>query len=130
MKLRVISTRSRTIHEYFTDAFRRAADRKPPAGAVPVSNHEGLRASFHLDRRDGRIDRVQYHCSTCVTLLGLCEHLSHVVLGMEPSAARSLTPEDLLQWHPEIPPERRDRAGLAIAALRSGLARVDNEGHI
>lgn len=129
MKFRVIPARARTIHDYFTEAYGRTAGRIPPGGAAAVHSEDGLQASFSLSGCNGRIGSVQYACSTCVTLVGLCEHLSRVVVGMKPDDAHALTPEALLRWHPEIPRERHGRARLAITALRSGLAAMDNGGH-
>jgi hypothetical protein len=131
MKSDMGSARRRTIHEYFTDAYRREVRHDQPVAITPAYAPDGLQAAFSLSlNHSGHIDSVRYHCSTCMTLLALCEHLSVVVAGLELSQARALTPGVVLEWHPEIPAERKDRVELAIAALRLGLSDVDNGGHL
>ena len=78
-------------------------------------------AGFALSTGGGCIERASYRSTTCVTLVGLCEHISRLLPGMKLGAALALAPEDLLRIHPEIPRHRRDRAELCIRALRAAI---------
>jgi hypothetical protein len=64
---------------------------------------------------------VEYRCTTCMTLIALCEHAAEQIRGVTPDRARNLTADEILVFHPEIPSSRRSRANLAIAAIRASL---------
>ena len=78
---------------------------------------------FRFEADGERITKADYRCTTCVTLVALCEHLAELAEGMRLSDAARYEPEVLIGKHPEIPPERRDRAGLAAEALRAAARR-------
>ena len=75
-------------------------------------------ASFNLKFERARIVKAVYRCTTCVTLVAFCEHLSELVVGMPAERALNLDAEYLLRCHREVPAERRDRAFLAVTALK------------
>lgn len=108
-----------TVYDYFQSALQHAP--APATGAEYERDSEGHCVSFLLVVRDGRIVRAQFRSTTCVTLLGLCEHLREAVSGLTIDAAARITAVDLLSCHPEIPSMRRGRAELAVRALRSAL---------
>lgn len=113
-----------TLTDFFERACRR--ERGTPFGmpGEPHLDPDGNSALFWLSLgKDRRIATVQYRCTTCFTLVALCEHLAELVRGVSPEAAAGWTPERLLSLHPEIPVYRRDRAKLAVAAMQSAAAR-------
>ena len=116
-----------TLHDYFEAAYRNPRPRNGASGAT-VRGQDGLQAAFIIKISGNRLTGAAYHCSTCVTLVALCEHLAGLIAGRTVSEARRWTAGDLLAMHPEIPPERLDRAHLAIAALRAALPGSDNRG--
>jgi hypothetical protein len=111
-----------TIHDYFRKAMHspRTAAREDGSGPV-VSGPDGLCAAFDLEIEQPSIVRASYRCTTCVTLVALCEHLAELAAGRTVEDALGLDPEILLRFHPEVPVERRDRAALASTALRMAI---------
>lgn len=111
----------KTINDYFQCAMCKPT---PPAEIPPdryVSSEDGLKAAFALTCCDSRIQRGAYRCTTCATLVALCEHLSELVVDATPADVLRWTPEMLLKLHPEIPESKRDRAALALSALQSSV---------
>lgn len=98
----------------------------PERGAAgeTVRDADGTFACFRLEAEQGRIVSAQYRCTSCMTLVGLCEHLAHILPGLTPEEALGI---NLLGMHPEIPAARRDRADLALRAMRSAV-RQQTEG--
>jgi NifU-like protein involved in Fe-S cluster formation len=78
-------------------------------------------ALFNLEFERARIVKAIYRCTTCVTLVAFCEHLSELVVGMPTEHALSLEAEYLLRYHREVPAGRRDRALLAVNALKIAI---------
>jgi NifU-like protein involved in Fe-S cluster formation len=114
------------IYDYFARACRREIGVFGVEGAA-VFDAEGNTARFWITLSRGIIRRVQYKCTTCVTLVALCEHLSEMAEGQEPAAALRLGEGQLLAAHPDVPPERRDRAALAVSALQSAVRQTTKE---
>jgi len=113
----------RDVHYYFQQACRRPLN----AAAVPVSfvTQDEAQAgfTFSLGPQD-RIAGVEYRCTTCITLVAMCEHLAERLRGASLREARALTADDLMEWHPEIPRSRSSRASLALAAARAALDNI------
>lgn len=112
---------SRTIYDYFQRACYRVLESPRGEAGLTVYDPDGNSVVFWLEIARSRVASVQYKCTTCVTLLGLCEHLCEILVGKPLSELASFRAEDLLALHPEIPPERQSRAELAIEALRSAV---------
>jgi NifU-like protein involved in Fe-S cluster formation len=110
----------RDVYHYFQQACRRKLE----------SHYEPLRfvkdgdatAGFAIRLGDqGSIEEVQYRCTTCMTLIALCEHVAEEIRGATPDRARELTAAGILRRHPEIPVSRHSRAILATAAVHAAL---------
>jgi hypothetical protein len=112
-----------TVFDYFQNAFRRLPQRtESPVPLGPLILGPGrLCAAFHVPHAAGRLERVAYRCTSCATLVALCEHLSELASGRTFAEARCLDASALLALHPEIPAGRRDRSALAVAAFRAAL---------
>ena len=113
----------RDVHYYFQKACRRQL--QPLTEPMRVVADEDVQAGFEI--RFGaaeRIDTVDYRCSTCVTLVALCEHLAEELRDSTIEYARSLTAGQILAQHPEIPSSRGPRARLAVAAVHAALEKV------
>jgi hypothetical protein len=89
---------------------------------APVSDVDGNRAVFSVVFVSGRIAAVDFRCTTCTTLVALCEHLAELVIGLDAQAALGIQADTLLALHPDIPDARRPGAALALAALKSAVA--------
>jgi NifU-like protein involved in Fe-S cluster formation len=111
----------RTVYDYFQRANKRTFDRFNGISGAKCVDVEGNSAIFWLESADGRIVAAEYKCTTCCTLVALCEHLAEALTGVTFDDARQWTAEQLLALHPEIPPVRQDRAMLAVSAVQSAL---------
>lgn len=110
----------RDVYHYFQQAYRRQLP--PLSSPLRFINEDGLQAAFAISICGvGRIERVDYRCTTCVTLVALCEHVAEQLSGATLQEARALDAGQLLKLHPEIPAGRRSRAHLALNAARAAL---------
>lgn len=110
----------RDVFYYFQQAYRRELAAVPPP--LRFVSCEDAEAGFSFRMGEGhRIVAVDYRCTTCVTLMALCEHVAEQIRGATFAEARSLTAAHLLGQHPEIPPSRHSRAQLAASAARAAL---------
>ena len=110
----------RDVYHYFQQACRRKLQSHfEPQRLVKDGD---ATAGFAIRLGDhGSIEDVQYRCTTCMTLIALCEHVAEEIRGATPDHARKLTAAGILQSHPEIPSSRRSRAFLATAAFHAAL---------
>jgi NifU-like protein involved in Fe-S cluster formation len=115
-----------SVYDYFERALRRDMGDFRSTPGNESTDVEGNRAVFNLDVDRRRIATARYRCTTCVTLVALCEHLTDLLPGMTLEQARSFTAAELLRLHPEIPPGQRDRAVLAVAAAHSALTQGEH----
>ena len=112
----------RDVHHYFQQALRRPSRASRPSMRFVAS--DGVQAGFSIQIAPGSeatIEAVDYRCTTCITLVALCEHIAEEWRGATVRSARSLTTERILEQHPEIPLYRRSRAYLAAAAATAAL---------
>lgn len=110
----------RDVHHYFQQALRRRSQANVFAAAFIADEDAQAAFNFRIGSAQ-RIAQIDYRCTTCVTLVALCEHLAEHLEGETVQQARTLTAETLLALHPEIPACRTSRAQLALAAVRAGL---------
>ena len=113
-----------STYDYFHRAFRRGAQTRAGTAGKLVQGAGGNRAIFWLDVAHGRISSAQYRCTTCVTLLAFCEHLSELAIGMPVEQAMRHNPEQLLALHPDVPQYKADRATLASEAFCSAVRQI------
>ena len=109
------------VSELFERGFRR---NRAPALAIegaPCRDADGNTARFSLDAADGKIAAVSFRASSCATLIAYCEYVAEVVPGFHLDIARGLTATNLADAVPGVPPLKRDRAVLAVAAFRAAL---------
>lgn len=108
------------VYHYFQQAYRRQL--QPLSSPLRFIDEDGLQAAFSIGICGiGRIERVDYRCTTCMTLVALCEHVAEQLFGATLEEARTLDADQLLKLHPEIPVSRRCRARLALNAARAAL---------
>jgi hypothetical protein len=88
-----------------------------------VASGDGNSARFYIEAERGWILRASYRCTSCMTLVALCEHAAELASGTRLQIATAITGEILLALHPEIPAVRQDRANLAASALLSAILR-------
>ncbi|HYP08952.1 MAG TPA: iron-sulfur cluster assembly scaffold protein [Bryobacteraceae bacterium] len=111
------------VYYYFQQACRR--DNRNSAEAMHWVDEDDARAGFALSLdANGRIAAVDYRCTTCMTLVALCEHVAEQLRGATLEQALSLSAGELLCRHPEVPTIRRSRAHLAVAAAHAALKEI------
>jgi NifU-like protein involved in Fe-S cluster formation len=110
------------VDELFERGFRR--NRQAPLAIVgeTCTDPEGNSASFSLELTGGRIHAVSFRASCCATLIAYCECIAETVQGARVEMAREWTAADLVASVPGVPLLKRNRAVLAITALRAALA--------
>jgi hypothetical protein len=119
----------RTVHEYFGLASRGLRNLELPVRGDLIRSDKRLLAQFLLDVEQGRIRAASYKCTTCVTLMAYCELLAEALEGASLGEVMKLTPMELIVAVPGVPPNRHDRARLAVKAVRSAAERA-GQGHI
>jgi hypothetical protein len=113
------------ILQYFQRSLREGSRVSPgPLAEGAVRAADGACAVFHVEVEGDRIRRSVYRSTACITLAGFCEHLAELAEGMSLGEAVAFEAETLLKLHPEVPPERRDRAALAVEAFRAAAKRA------
>jgi NifU-like protein involved in Fe-S cluster formation len=112
----------RDVYYYFQQAYRRPLRQTSSFRFIADGDAEAAFA-FRIARPD-TIEAVEYRCTTCMTLVAMCEHIAEELQGATLSRAKSLTAEHILTQHPEIPQSRRCRAHLAAAAARAALETI------
>ena len=111
------------VYDYFVRACRRGPMPEAGIAGEEIRDAEGNSAVFRIAVVDGRVETAQFRCTTCVTLVGFCEHLCDLIRCGSIAEARAFSAPDLLALHHEVPVERRDRARLAVAAMHSAVQR-------
>jgi NifU-like protein involved in Fe-S cluster formation len=107
------------VYYYFQRACRR--ELRPVHPAHWVAEEDATAGfTFELGPR-GRIEAVEYRCTSCMTLVAMCEHVAEQLRGATVDEARALSAGELLSRHPEVPLVRRSRAHLAVAAAHAAL---------
>jgi NifU-like protein involved in Fe-S cluster formation len=113
----------RDIYHYFERSYRRQP--QLDLSSLRFVEDDEVQAGFVIRiASTDRIETVQYRCTTCVTLMAMCEHIVEDLQGSTVAEARTLTAERILAQHPEIPPSRRSRAHLAAAAAQAALEKL------
>lgn len=111
----------KTIYDYFHQAVRRPGNTLTDLRSVVLFGEEGTCAAFELRHCEGKISEVRFKCTTCFTLVALCEHIAELAAGMSVAEAQEISPERLLELHPEVPMRLANRANLATMAFRAAL---------
>jgi NifU-like protein involved in Fe-S cluster formation len=116
-----------TVSELFERGFRRRRAAPLPIEGAACTDAAGNFARFSLAVSDGRIGTAGFRCSSCATLIALCELIAETVPGFTPEIARALTAQELIATLPGVPAYKHDRAVLAVAAFRAALASIPLE---
>lgn len=111
-----------TVYEYFQRACTRRPEQFRGIAGEKCTDTDGNSAVFALEPASSdRIQTARYRCTTCVTLVALCERLADELTGSSLADASSWSAERLLALHPEVPAVRHDRAILAVKAVQSAV---------
>jgi NifU-like protein involved in Fe-S cluster formation len=121
-----------TVSELFERGFRRNRSAPLALEGSARSDAAGNLARFSLDIEDGRIKEIGFRSSSCATLIAYCELIAETVPGFGHEIARALTAKEIVEALPGVPPYKRERAVLALAAFHDALdlvATVNAEPH-
>ena len=88
------------VHYYFQQAFHRPL--QPNSSPLRFVSDGDVAAAFlvRIEPPD-TIGAVEYRCTTCMTLVAVCEHIAEEIRGSTVALARTLTAERILEQHPE-----------------------------
>lgn len=79
---------------------------------------------MHFRLRGGLVEKVRYQTFGCVPAIAAGSALTEMIAGRAVGECLALTDRDVDEALGGLPPERAYCAGLAIAAMRDGLAKV------
>jgi nitrogen fixation NifU-like protein len=95
-----------------------------------LTGHAGApgRGAFlilYLRLREGHIADAKYHTYGCGPTIAAGSMLTEMITGRSIAECRELTVDDLIAALDGVPPDKLHCPGLAIAALRDALGRLD-----
>jgi NifU-like protein involved in Fe-S cluster formation len=129
--------RRRTVSDCFDRGLRRNRSEPFDIAGKPMRDANGLEAQFSLDIENGVVKAVRFKVTSCVALTAYAEVLAEEAEQLSLASAIAITPLMLIDLLEGVPIFRRDRANLAIAALRSAVhqatlqqSRVPNESRL
>ena len=88
------------------------------------SDAEGNAVRFSVNVADGKLQAITFRATSCATLIAYAEYIAETVPGQRVELAGALTPRDLIDGLPGVPPLKRVRAILAVTAFRAALANI------
>jgi NifU-like protein involved in Fe-S cluster formation len=116
-----------TVSELFERGFRRNRAAPLPIEGAAFTDADGNSARFSLDVTGATIAGISFRASSCATLIAYCEYLAEVTTGFRLDIANAFTPTSLVEALPGVPPLKRSRAVLAVAAFRAALAQASEQ---
>lgn len=117
-----------TVAELFERGYRRSREAPLSIEGETIVGADGHTARFSIALEKEKLAAARFHASSCTTLIAYCEAIAELLPGFDVTIAGQLTPGELVDALPGVPPLKQDRAVLAIAAFRSSLqaARPDD----
>jgi NifU-like protein involved in Fe-S cluster formation len=127
-----------TVSELLERGMRRNRDAPLAIEGKDFSDAEGNSVRFSVDVADGKLKAVNFRATSCATLIAYAEYIAEILPGQRVELAGALTPRDLIDALPGVPPLKRERAILTVAAFRAALANISitierescNEGRV
>jgi predicted HD phosphohydrolase len=114
----------RTVFDHITDPCHRSVGQFPEGSGKVVRSRNGLFAQFHIETESAHVMSVRYYCATCVSLVAYCERLSDLAENRTLKEAIGISQTELVEFFPEVPQYKRDRASLALRALQRAVRAV------
>ena len=114
----------RTVSELLEHGLRRNRAAPLLHQGTDCADAEGNTARFSIDIDGKVIAAVGFRVTNCATLIAYGELIAETVSGMRIELASGLTARDLVDALPGVPPFKRERAVLAVAAFRGALANI------
>jgi NifU-like protein involved in Fe-S cluster formation len=114
-------SRRRTVSDCFDRGLRRNRAEPFTIAGETLRDRNGLEAQFSLKIENGIIEAVRFNVTSCVALTAYAEVLAEEAEKLSLVSANTITPLALVDLLEGVPLFRRDRAALAVAALRSAI---------
>jgi NifU-like protein involved in Fe-S cluster formation len=115
------AARRRTVSDCFDRGLRRNRTEPFDIRGQTMRDANALEAQFSLKIADGLIEAVRFKVTSCVALTAYAEVLAEEAEKLSLTSANAITPLALIDLLEGVPLFRRDRANLAVAALRSAI---------
>jgi NifU-like protein involved in Fe-S cluster formation len=110
-----------TVAELFERGYRRNREAPLSIEGEAVVGAEENHARFSIEIVDGKLAAARFRTTACTTLIAYCEAIAELLPGFNLEIAGALTPKELVDALPGVPPLKQDRAVLAVAAFRAAL---------
>ena len=117
-----------TVSELLERGMRRNRNAPLAIEGDACTDTEGNGARFSIAIAGGTVTAVGFRATSCATLIAYGELIAETMPGRSLDLAAGLSARDLVDALPGVPPLKRDRAVLAVAAFRSALSKVSNNG--
>jgi NifU-like protein involved in Fe-S cluster formation len=119
-----------TVAELFERGHRRNRAEPLALEGETVADAEGNNARFSVDLDGDRLAEIRFRASSCTTLIAYSEALAELLAGFDAAMAAQYAPQDLVAALPGVHPLKKNRAVLAVAALRAALLRIPADEQI
>lgn len=113
--------RRRTVSDCFDRGLRRNRTEPFALAGETLHDQNGLNAQFSLQLDNGLIETVRFRVTSCVALVAYAEVLAEEAQKLSLQSAAAIAPDVLIDILEGVPAFRRDRAILAVRALRSAI---------
>lgn len=110
-----------TVAELFERGFHRNRAEPLLFEGEAITDAEGNSARFSISLDGAKLTEIRFRASSCTTLIAYSEALAELLAGLNASMAAQFTPGELMSALPGVHPMKRNRAVLAVAALRAAL---------
>ncbi len=110
-----------TVADLFERGYRRNRAEPLAVEGQAIADAEGNHARFSISLNADKIAEIRFRASSCTTLIAYSEALAELLAGFDAAMAAQYAPRDLVDALPGVHPLKRNRAVLAITALRAAL---------
>lgn len=114
--------RRRSVSDCFDRGLRRNRAEPFVLAGETLRDANGLEAQFSLKIENDLIEAARFKVTSCVALTAYAEVLAEEAEKLSLTSANAITPLTLIDLLEGVPLFRRDRANLAVAALRSAIS--------
>ncbi|MFQ5997927.1 MAG: iron-sulfur cluster assembly scaffold protein [Candidatus Bathyarchaeia archaeon] len=81
----------------------------------------GLAVKISFKTEDNQIVKARHSCNSEPVLIAGCERLCEMLEGKTLDYAKKVTADELIDFFPEVPVEKRSLLELTVKAMRRGL---------
>jgi hypothetical protein len=115
------AARRRTVSDCFDRGLRRNRLSPFPIAGETLADTNALSAQFSLEMNGAEISAIRFKVTSCVALVAYSELLAEEAEKLSLQSAAAIDPKILIETLDGVPAFRRDRAVLAVRALRSAI---------